>query len=120
MYFKSEKIQNLIVALKKYLGLQRDYVMLELTEKLTLLLTALVLGAILFVVGIIIVIFISLTLAAVLTEVLGSNILAYGIIALLFIVLGIMIYIMRGKWIITPLTNFFANLLLKKNDKDDI
>lgn len=120
MYFKSKKIQNLIVALKKYLGLQRDYVMLELTEKLTLLLTALVLGAILFVVGIIIVIFISLTLAAVLTEVLGSNILAYGIIALLFIALGIMIYIMRGKWIITPLTNFFANLLLKKNDKDDI
>ena len=42
-------ISKLITSLQTYLGLQKEYAMLELTEKLSRLLTALILGAILFI-----------------------------------------------------------------------
>ena len=44
-------ISKLITSLQTYLGLQKEYAMLELTEKLSRLLTALILGAILFILG---------------------------------------------------------------------
>jgi len=106
-------ISKLLSSLKEYLGLQKEYVMLELTEKLTRLLTALILGAILFVFAIISVIFLSLTLVAFLSWLTGSIILSYAIVTGLFILLGVLFYLMRIKWLATPLTNFFINLLLK-------
>ncbi|MDD4761392.1 MAG: phage holin family protein [Bacteroidaceae bacterium] len=106
-------ISKLLSSLKEYLGLQKEYAMLELTEKLTRLLTALILGAILFVLAIIAVIFLSLTLVAFLSWLTGSAIISYAIVTGLYVLLGVIIYSMRMKWLATPLTNFFINLLLK-------
>lgn len=106
-------VAKLLVSLKEYLGLQKEYAMLELTEKLTRLLTALILGAILFVIGIFAVIFLALTVVSLLKWITGSEILAYGIVTLLFVSLSYCFYRMRNKWLAAPLMNFFTNLLLK-------
>lgn len=110
-------ISKLVVSLKYYLGLQREYVMLELTEKLTKVLTALILGAILFVIAIITVIFLALTVVSALAYVTDSDILAYGIVTLLFVAVALFFYKMRKKWLIAPLTDFFAILLLKDDEE---
>lgn len=106
-------ISKLYVSLKEYLGLQKEYAMLTLTEKLTRLLTALILGAVLFVLAILVVVFFSLMLVSLFTWLTGSEILAYGIVTLMMVLFGVLFYNMRTKWLTIPLTNFFIKLLLK-------
>ncbi len=117
-----ERIEKLVTklasSLQNYLGLQREYLMLELTEKLTRLLTALILGAVLFFLGIITIIFLALTLHSLFSWLLGNATISYAIVTLMFIGLAILFYFMRNKWLARPLTNFFTNLLLKEDDKD--
>ena len=116
-----ERIESLVTklasSLQTYLGLQREYMMLELTEKLARLLTALILGAVMFVIGILTVIFLAFTIVAGLEWLTGSAMLSYGVVTLLFVGLAYLFYRMRNKWLSRPLTNFFTNLLLK--DEDD-
>ncbi len=113
-------VSKLFASLKTYLGLQKEYAMLELTEKLSRLLTALILGAILFVMGIFTVFFLALALSSLITLLTGSTVISYLVMALLFIIACAVFYRMRHKWLAVPLTNFFTNLLLKdygeKND----
>lgn len=112
-------ISKLFVSLKEYLGLQKEYAMLELTEKLTRLLTALILGAIIFVLGLIVIVFFSLTLVALLDWLIGNEIISYAIMTVLFMLLAYLVYRMRNRWLVTPLTNFFINLLLVDNDDNN-
>lgn len=112
----NENILKLIGSAKRYLGYQKKFVRLDLTEKLTLLLTALVLGAVIFVIGLIAVIFLALTLAAALRAWTGSACAAYFIVAVLFVLLCLLVYVMRNKWIVSPLSKFFSNLLLSQDE----
>lgn len=121
MFFSSNKnidsIRELIGDLKKYLELQKQYVLLDLVSKMTVLLSALILGAILFMVGGIAILYISFTFAYFLSECLGSTTLGFGIVSILFIILIVVIHIMRKEWILKPLTNFLANLFLNGRKK---
>ena len=109
-------VSKLFASLKRYLGLQREYAMLEVTEKSTRVLTVLILGAILFVIGTLTLIFLSLTLVAVLDWLFGCQALAYGLVTLVYVAVGYVVYAKRERWIVTPLMNFFANLLLKDDE----
>ncbi len=106
-------VSKLFSSLKTYLGLQKEYAMLELTEKLSRLLTALILGAILFVMGIFAVFFLALSLSSLITLLTGSAVISYLVMTLLFVIACATFYRMRHKWLEAPLTNFFTNLLLK-------
>ena len=113
-----ELIVKLIASVKRYAGLRGRYIKLDLSEKLTLLLTVLILGAVLVVIGLIAVIFLSLTLYAALHAWLDSACAAYAIVAGLFIAFCLLIYAMRQRWIVGPLSRFFTHLLLdQENEK---
>ena len=109
-----ENLQELIVAFKRYLELQKQYVQLEFVSKMTILLSAFILGSILFMLGTIVILFILLALASILTEVFGSAIAGYGLVCLLLLFALVLIYSMRKKWISEPVTRFLANLFLQK------
>ena len=114
----NDTLLNLVESIKRYLGYQEKFVKLDLTEKLTLLLTALILGSIIFVIGLIAIIFLALTLSAALKAWLGSPCAAYAIVAAIFILLCLLVYFMRAKWLISPLSRFFSNLLLDKKEDE--
>ena len=99
----TDVIVKLVESLKRYLGYQKKYITLDLTEKLTLLLTALIIGAVIFVIGIIAVIFIALTIAAAIKAWSGS----------------VVIFLMRKPWIVDPLTRLFSNILMDQQEADD-
>ena len=112
-------IVRLVDSLKRYLGYQKAYIRLDLTEKLTLLLTALIIGAVIFVVGIIAIIFIALTIAAAIKTWTGSACLAYAIISIFFILICFLLFWMRKPWIVEPLTKLFSNILLDNPQPDN-
>ena len=112
-----DSIQEFIVDLKKYIELQKKFIQLDFVSKMTILAAAFTLGIILFLLGAIVILFLSLALASVLTDWLENPALGYGIVALLFILLSWLIYNKREKWITRPLATFLANLFINHNVK---
>ena len=110
-----DSLQALFTEVKHYVDLQKDYVKLDITHKLTILLSALILILVLVILGMIALLYLSFTLAYVLEPYVGGLTNSYAIITGGILILGFIIYIFRKKLIIQPLTNFLANLLL--NDK---
>ena len=110
-----DSLQALLTEVKHYVDLQKDYVKLDITHKLTVLLSTLILILILVVLGMIALFYLSFTLAYILEPHVGGLMNSYAIITLGILGLGLVIYWLRKRLIIQPLTNFLANLLL--NDK---
>ncbi|MBQ3191706.1 MAG: phage holin family protein [Bacteroidaceae bacterium] len=110
-----DNLQTLFTEVKHYVDLQKDYVKLDITHKLTILLSTLILILVLVVLGMIALFYLSFTLAYVLEPLVGGLTTSYAIITGGILLLGALIYGCRQRLIIQPLTNFLANLLL--NDK---
>lgn len=110
-----DNLQTLFTEVKHYVDLQKDYVKLDITHKLTILLSTLILILVLVVLGMIALFYLSFTLAYVLEPLVGGLTTSYAIITGGILLLGALIYVCRQRLIIQPLTNFLANLLL--NDK---
>ena len=106
-----DNLQQLLAELKKYAELQKDYVKLHLVEKLTILISTLILVFILLILGIIALFYLSFTLAYVLAPHVGG----YGIITGCIILLILLIVLFRKRLIVQPMVNFLANLLLNDN-----
>ena len=110
-----DNLQTLFTEVKHYVDLQKDYVKLDITHKLTILLSTLILILVLVVLGMIALFYLSFTLSYVLEPLVGGLTTSYAIITGGILLLGALIYGCRQRLIIQPLTNFLANLLL--NDK---
>ena len=110
-----DNLQSLFMEVKKYIDLQKDYVKLDITHKLTILLSTLILILVLSVLGVIALLYLSFTLVYILEPHVGGLTISYAIITGGILLMGILIYGLRKRLIIQPLTNFLVNLLL--NDK---
>ena len=95
-----ENFQQLFFEFKKYLELQKEYTKLELTEKLTILLSTVALFYLLF------------ALAYVLEPLVGGLMASFAIIAGINILIMALVIIFRKQLIISPMVNFLANLFL--------
>ena len=107
-----DNLQELLKEVKHYVDLQKDYVKLDITHKLTVLLSTLILILILVVLGMIALFYLSFTLAYVLEPLVGGLTTSYAIITGGILLIGILIYWGRQRIINQPLTKFHANLLL--------
>ena len=101
-----DNLQALLTEVKHYVDLQKDYVKLDITHKLTILISIL---------GMIAIFYLSFTLAYILEPHVGGLTNSYAIITGSILLIGILVYLLRKRLIIQPLTNFLANLIL--NDK---
>ena len=110
-----DNLQEILIEVKQYITLQKDYIKLDITHKLTVLLSTLILILILVVLGMIALFYLSFTLAYILEPYVGGLTISYAIITGGILIIGLCIYLFRQKVIIQPLTSFFANLFL--NDK---
>ena len=112
-----ETIQQLFLEFKDYLKLQKDYTKLELTEKLTILLSTLVLVFILITVGVMALFYFSFMLVYVLATTTGSFAAGYAIIGAALILIALLIYRFRTMLIFQPMVNFLARLFLDDSNK---
>ena len=104
-----ENFQQLFFEFKKYLELQKEYTKLELTEKLTILLSTLIMIVILSMVALFYLLF---ALAYVLEPLVGGLMASFAIIAGINILIMALVIIFRKQLIISPMVNFLANLFL--------
>ena len=106
-----ETIAQLIEALKHYLGLQTEYVKLDVIDKVVRLLTTATLAILLFLILIVVLLFASLGLAFWLSKHIGLTS-AFMAVAALHAFVLLLVYAFRRPWIERPLVRYLARLLM--------
>lgn len=110
-----ENIRQLFAESKEYLELQTKYAKLELTEKLTILLSTLILVLILIILGMVTLFYFSFTIAYVLAPYIGGLMNSFALITLFLLIIMAVVYRYRQKLIVAPMVKFLANLFLEEN-----
>ena len=114
--FSSDKnieiISQLLAELKKYAELKGKCLPIDFVSKMTILLSALIVGAILFALSTIVILFLSYTAVLFLAKMMGSITWACFLMVLFYVALGVIVYAMRRRWIVNPLANFLGRLFL--------
>ena len=113
-----ENIGQLFVELKHYVDLKSESLQTNFVAKFARLLSALVVCVVLFILLSLTIMFVSMMVAAALAPIVGSEALAYAIVILLYIIIGVVFYTKRAQWVEAPITNFLVHLFLEDKLKD--
>ena len=108
-----EKIGQLVEVLKHYLGLQTEYVKLDMIDKVVRLLTAAALAILFFLLIVSVMLFISLAAAFWLGQHIGMAP-AFIVVGGFHLLIVFLVFVFHEKWIERPLVHFLANLLMSK------
>ena len=111
-----ESIGKLLLEFKKYLELQKEFVKLDATEKMTVILSAILIVTVLLLLGSIVLLFLTFALAYYLGDVLGSLSLGFGLISAFILLLTVIFYLNRNRMVIQPMPRFMTKLILTKED----
>ena len=105
-----DNLQQLFIEFKKYLNLQKEYTKLEITEKLSILLSALILLSVVIILGMV-------ALAYILDPLVGGLMVSFSIIACFHLLLVLLVITFRKKLIINPMVNFIAGLFFDNDNE---
>ena len=111
-----ESIGKLLLEFKKYLELQKEFVKLDATEKMTVILSAILIVTVLLLLGSIVLLFLTFALAYYLGDVLGSLSLGFGLISAFILLLTVIFYLNRNRMVIQPMARLMTKLILTKED----
>ena len=106
------KYEELWAELKKYLTLQIDYAKLTTVEKLVVLLSAIAMVAVMLILGACVLFYLSFAVVFMLSDAIGSTGGAYLIVSGIFLVLMLVVYALRQKLILDPVSRFLTRLFL--------
>jgi hypothetical protein len=106
-----ESIVELIDALKEHVELQKEYLELNVIEKVVKLVTALTIAVIFVILGVAVLFYLTYAIVHWIAPLTGLA-LAYFLVALFFAALLVLLCVFRKQWIERPLVRFLANTLL--------
>ncbi|SFG20764.1 phage holin family protein [Prevotella sp. KH2C16] len=108
-----ETIGQLVEVLKHYIGLQSEYVKLDMAEKVVRLLTVATITVVISVLLMLTLIYFSFALAYALEPSMGLP-WAFCVVGGVYLLVLILCVIFRHRWIERPLVHFLASLLMEK------
>lgn len=112
-----DTLTSLYKGIKRYVELQGQYIKLDLVEKLTILLSTLILILLMIILCMTAFFYFSFMLVYVLADYIGSIIASYAIIGALVLLIAGIIYYYRKPLIFQPMVNFLAKLFLDEQHK---
>ena len=109
-----DNLQDLFKEFRKYIELQGQYLRFEAIEKLTILLSTIMLVLLVAILSMIALFYLSFMIAYILAPAVGGLMTSFGIIAAFHILLIFLLIKFRRALIITPTVKFLAGLFLKQ------
>ena len=106
----TNQMHQLLKEGKEYLNLQKRYLGLQSAEMLTQLLSAILLWAVIILVGTLVLLFASFALAHWIGELTGSTVLGFGCMAIVLMAVIGLVYVRRKAWIVAPVAHFVVHL----------
>jgi hypothetical protein len=117
---KEKGIEDLFEDAKSYIDTRVEYTRLYLVEKISKIFADIVTNAAVVICFILAFLFGTFTLALFLSDVLGSNTRGFGCVALIYVLLALIVYYTKEKYIEKAIINFtIRNYFNKLADKDD-
>jgi len=113
----AENFQQLYDEVKKYVSLQTEYVKVEFVEKLTVLLSTILIISLITILVIIALFYLLFSLAYAVEPIVGSLSISFALIAGVYVILIGILILLRKRIIINPLVKFLSNLFLTKTNK---
>ena len=107
-----ENMQQLFIEFKKSLERQKEYTKLEVTEKLSKLLSTLLLVRLVVILGVVVLFHLSFTLVYILAPLVGGLMMSFALITCFHILLIVLLVLFRKKLIIDPTVKLVAELFL--------
>jgi hypothetical protein len=112
-----DNFQQLYNDIKKYVELQTDYVKIEFVEKLTILLSTLLLVTLIILLVIFVLFYLFFSLAYSLETVVGGLAVSFCIISVIYLILIGLLLAFRKQIIVNPLVRFLSKLFLNKTNQ---
>lgn len=109
--------QHLYAELKRYIQLQFEYTKVEAVEKITILLSTLLVVGLVIALSLVVLFYLCFALAYALEPVLGSLALSFVLVSAIYILLIVLLVIFRKKIIVNPLVRFLSRLFLKNDEE---
>lgn len=106
----TKSIRLLIEECKKYFELQKEYVKLELIEKITVIFSTLMLIMLIIILSMMVLFYLLLALAYLMEPYVGGMTNSFLIISGIGVVFTFILYLCRKRLVINPILNFIANL----------
>lgn len=109
--------QDIISLLKDYITTRVELARLTVIERLTVVTAGLITNAFVVVAAMLTFLFASLTLAFYLGEVLGSYAKGFGLVALIYLLLAVIVGLTKERYINKYLQDFMVKIIFKKKKK---
>lgn len=117
---KEKSIEGLFEDAKDYIDTRVEYTRLYLVEKISKIFADVVTNAVVVICFVLAFLFGTFTLALFLSDVLGSFTRGFGCVAILYLLLALIVYAAKEKYIEKAIINFtIKNYFNKLADKDD-
>ncbi len=113
-----ETLGQLFEECKKYILLQKEYMRLELVEKLTVLSSTCIMVVIAIILGMMALFYLSFSVAYILAPHVGGLTVSFAIITVFLLLLLAVVYVFRKQLIVRPLVRFMANLFMSSEETD--
>jgi len=112
----ADSVQQLYDDVKKYFELQTEYVKVEFVEKMSILLSTLLIIGLVLVLAFAALFYLFFSLAYILQPLLGSLALSFALISAVYILLTVFLFSYRKRLVINPMVRFLSGLFLTKNE----
>ena len=108
-----ETIGQLVEVVRHYIGLQSEYVRLDIVDKIVKLFTVLIMATVIGILLLTALIYLSFAAAFALSTIIGQAE-AFCIVGVFYVLLLLLCITYRHQWIEKPLVQFLASFLLSK------
>ncbi len=98
-------IDEVLDKLGDHLKTRQEYVKLVLVEKSSKVAASIISNAVIFIFFLLFFVFINLSLAYFISMYTGKTYLGFGAVGLLYLLLGLVLYVKREKWLKVPIMN---------------
>lgn len=114
----SDNVSEISENVKEYIRLKTDLLKLTLTEKLSLIISSLLVSVILFLVFLFICMFLSMAFIFWYHDHVGPLYAGALIVAGFYLLIGIIVYLVRNRLFINPMVSLITKILLEEENED--
>ena len=116
----AENLQSLWTETKNYLELQKQYLMMDTAEKLTVLLSAVSTAVVCLALGAMALFFLLFALASWFGQMIGNLFVGFLVMGILLLLMMVVAFVKRKQWIIQPLARLVVGLFIHDDGEEEV
>ena len=115
----SSSLQSLWTEVKNYLELQKQYLVMDTAEKMTVLLSAVSTAALCLALGAMALFFLLFALASWFGQMIGSLFVGYLVMGIVLLLMMVVAFVKRKQWILQPIARRVVGLFIHEDEEEE-